>query len=454
MSSPHPLRLFSILALFAGSAAAADFPFANGTFDASGKLKPWTLQEVRDYSNTAIGDLTGKKSVAEKDNAATPSFLAYKSDEVETKVFDTVLDLTQVEGTVYLAIQVDDRATLTVVEAPNQSVAPGHSGFNESYTVNGTALWKKPQSYSEFPKPIPGGKAYQVKLDYQNTANLTGKHPEGFIDFDGVNVFLMHHECGPIQGQAFSATKDVLDLGTKGQDAINHAFAYLQGQVDSIHFDAQAAANWVKTVNPPDFPFLDEGEMITDIAGVIEKLIIKAESTLKSKTTAALATVKTQLTTSFNLGVATLLPQGVFRADASWKKECCGSSGFWSSPTVISAGITSTTGSASFNVELNLGGSVGIEVTTPANIEFSVSLSLEHTGWSNARFWPPAAGPEDESNHKGCSVRIMAQPEWQATYDASGGGGALLKVNLGVARTLANIPMMKEVEATVSIEEK
>lgn len=185
-------RLILALAILASSATAGDFPFAKGTFDTDGKLKQWKLEDVRIHCDKAIGDLAGRNSVMEKDDAADPLLIAYLSDAVEGKTFETVLDMSDIQGLVHVAIQVDDHATLTVKEIPDSIQSDGHTPIDQTYELIGTAPWNKGRSYKEFPTPIPAGRKYNIKLDYRNTDNLT-KQYDGLIDFDGVNVFLMHH---------------------------------------------------------------------------------------------------------------------------------------------------------------------------------------------------------------------------------------------------------------------
>lgn len=259
---------------------------------------------------------------------------------------------------------------------------------------------------------------------------------------------------GEPQSKTFTARKDVLGLKDKGQASLDHAFEYLQGQVDSINFDSQAVKNWIESVDVPNFPLIDEEETIEDLAALVARLIEKAEVALKENITEALATTKTALSTSFNAAIAGLLPQGTFSADAAWEKYCCDTTGFWSSPDVTKKGITSKTGTAAFKAEVEIGGSVGVEATTKATMEFSLSLTLEHTGWANARFWPAPTGSGDDSNHKGCSVTVRAKPLWKASYSASAGGGVMLTVTLGSGQALENVPALNEVEAKLTIVEE
>lgn len=192
MNTPRyylPIVLAS--AIFTNVASATFFPFANGTFDNSGKLAYWSIDAVRAYRDAAIGDLTGLNSNAEKDNAADPNRIAYCSGQVEELGLETELDLTSYTGLIFLAIQVDDVATLTVKEKVTGEEPEGHKPIDAKFEVKGTALWKVDRSYKEFSTPIPAGRVYEFKLDYANTANLTDKY-DGYIDYDGVNVFLMH----------------------------------------------------------------------------------------------------------------------------------------------------------------------------------------------------------------------------------------------------------------------
>lgn len=166
-------------------------PFAKGTFDkVTGKPVPWTLDKVHKYRDEAIGSIEEGMTTAAKDSAGKPDKLGYPSDKPETiSDFDSVLDLTSVQGLVFIAIQVDDIATLTVKEIPPKEQPAGYTPIEKTYPLNGTALWSD-KSYKEFPEPILGGRVYDVTLKYSNTANLTKQYNNGQIDIDGVNVFL------------------------------------------------------------------------------------------------------------------------------------------------------------------------------------------------------------------------------------------------------------------------
>ena len=203
-------RLMMGIALLTTSVTADDsFPYADLTF-LDDELQLWTLERVSDQRDRTIGFFNADDSVMIKDNAATPYLIAYMSrykegisDKAEKEnekngivdpnavIFKTELDLTKLNGLVNFAIHVDDIATLNVTEKLNGTEPIGYSPITETYHVNGTALWRLDHSYKEFTTPIPAGRKYDLKLNYQNTANLTDKY-DGPIDHDGVNVFLMH----------------------------------------------------------------------------------------------------------------------------------------------------------------------------------------------------------------------------------------------------------------------
>lgn len=261
------------------------------------------------------------------------------------------------------------------------------------------------------------------------------------------------HGCGEKKTDHISKTVDFLDLKKHGGEALDHAFANLQAEVDTINFDSEAVKNWISSIpvdKLPNLPFIDEGEEIKNIADLVAKLIKKSESVLKENATTALAETKKLLSASFNAAIANLLPKGIFAADAAWLENCCDTTGFWSSPNVIVAGKAAERGSASFSAKVKIGGSLGVEATTVCEISFSVKLSISLTSWTNARFWPPNLDGEDK-NRRGCSVVVRAQPNWKATYDTESGGGVMLVVKLGRGSDLVNDPKLKEVETKLSI---
>jgi hypothetical protein len=233
-------RLILALSFLASSATAGDFPFAKGTFDADGKLKQWKLEDVRIHCDKAIGDLAGRNSVMEKDDAADPLLIAYLSDAVEDKTFETILDLSDIQGLVHVAIQVDDHATLTVKEIPNSIQPDGHTPIDQTYELIGTALWNKGRSYKEFPTPIPAGRKYNLKLDYRNTDNLT-KQYDGLIDFDGVNVFLMHDPAVDLDVDSNNNEGFVFTWGSPEEDRIEASLDYDQpGKIIAVPLDPDA----------------------------------------------------------------------------------------------------------------------------------------------------------------------------------------------------------------------
>lgn len=207
MNPLYYIRLIMGIALLTSAATAENFPYAENTFK-NNKLQLWTLERVRTYRDKTIGEFDDKDSVMIKDGAANLFLLGHWSKKVEgisekkaledkekgikdglqPVIFETELDLTDINGLVYVALHVDDIATLSVTEINDAGTA---IGTTIPYEVKGTALWRVDRSYKEFPTPIPAGRKYALKLNYQNTANLTEKYGSTF-DFDGVNVFLMH----------------------------------------------------------------------------------------------------------------------------------------------------------------------------------------------------------------------------------------------------------------------
>lgn len=176
------------------AAGQDNFPFAPGTLDAQGDLESWSWERVRNHRDATIGNLNGLTKVHQKDNAADPTLLGYASQKVEGKNFETELDLTNAKGLFQLAIHVDDKASLELVEIPAPGAPEGSNVIGEIYFVDGTALWNKQKSYKEFTDYLPTGRKYKLRLTYRNTANLTDRHPDGFIDYDGVNVFIVSNQ--------------------------------------------------------------------------------------------------------------------------------------------------------------------------------------------------------------------------------------------------------------------
>lgn len=256
--------------------------------------------------------------------------------------------------------------------------------------------------------------------------------------------------CGDLKFDSPNTVKDVLDIKDRGKDAIDMAFAKLQEQVDSIVFDEQAVANWLKSLPSnqiPNFPLIDEGKVIKDISELSVALIKKAEIFLKAELTAQLALTKKALQASFDAAVIILLPRGIFKADASWEEFCCDKTGYWTKPDVTAAGETVARGTASFKAKVLIGASLGLEASTPCEINLNVKLSLALTKWSDIRFWPPPRNGDDDSNQRGCSVTVRALPNWKATYDRELGAGAMLILSLGKGSDLENFPKLREVDA-------
>ena len=185
------ILFFSPLIVYSAS-ANDDFPFAPGTLNGQNKPEIWSWQDVHTHRDLTIGNLDGATKVWEKDSAATPRLLGYPSDvENDHKTFETELDLTEVPGLFQVAIQVDDKATLIVKEIALPDTQQGGSLISKTYDVDGTALWNEAKSYKEFHDYLPAGRKYKFHLTYRNIRNLTGEHPAGYVDFDGVNVFLI-----------------------------------------------------------------------------------------------------------------------------------------------------------------------------------------------------------------------------------------------------------------------
>lgn len=261
-------------------------------------------------------------------------------------------------------------------------------------------------------------------------------------------------DCGSQQYDSPSSTKDVFDLKDRSEASLKMAFDRLEQQVATVDFDEEAVKNWIQSLpadQVPDLPFVDEDKTIKDIADLVSELIAKAENLLKAEATKALKNTKSTLTAAFNAAVANLTPKGVFAADAAWLNHCCGSTGYWSNPSVTKAGKTAERATAAFDAKVNIGGSVGVEATTKCSISFKLQLSLSLTSWSNVRFWPPAKEKGDESNRMGCSVTVKALPNWKATYDTQFGAGVLLIITLGKGADLENEPLLKEVDAVLKI---
>lgn len=237
----HTLTYLAIALGLLGSFAYADkFPFAEGTFDANNKLTHWSLDRVRTYRNDTIGKLKNddgsEKSVPQKDAAADPNKLnGYASHDVETKSFTTDIDLTDVSGLVYVAIHVDDIANLTVTEIDDTGEPIGTS---IPYNVQGSALWRAEKSYNEFPNPILGGKKYRLNLDYTNTVNLT-KQYNGPIDYDGVNVFLMHHPAVDLDVDSDNSEGFEFTWGSEPEDKIE-ASPSLPGKIIAVPIEPDA----------------------------------------------------------------------------------------------------------------------------------------------------------------------------------------------------------------------
>ena len=261
-------------------------------------------------------------------------------------------------------------------------------------------------------------------------------------------------DCGSQMYDSVRSSKDVFDIKDRAEEALNFAQARLQKQVDSIHFDTDAVEKWVKSLpvdKLPNFPFVDEEKTIENMADLVVRLIEKAEKLLKEVATKELDDSKKELKEAFDAVVAGFLPQGLFEADTAWLEDCCGSSGYWTTPRANISGNTAVRASASFKLKVDIGGSVGVEAGTKCEINFTLKLSLSLSKWTDARFWPPPKDKNDDSNHRGCSVTVKARPNWKATYDAEQGAGVMLIVSLGRGKDLENEPPLKEVDAILKI---
>lgn len=176
-----PIFTIYFLTIASLAAQAPDFPFAPGIADSITNNRLWDDAKVKDYVKNTLRDPEGG-DIPTRDNAADPSMLGDQCDEPnKTITYSGTLDLTKLESMVKISILVDDVATLTVT---------GAGGFNETHTVNGSALWR-PQSFKTLPLELEPGKKYNLKLVYQNVANLTNTKPyAGKVDVDGVSVYI------------------------------------------------------------------------------------------------------------------------------------------------------------------------------------------------------------------------------------------------------------------------
>ena len=253
MSPLHHLRLIMAFALLISPAYAQKFPYADGTFE-NNVLQPWSLEKVRAFRDEVIGDLTDKDTIPKKDNAAVSDLLGHWSKQVEGKrtedqdntkgddpeavIFKTVLDLTTYDGLINFALQVDDEATLTVTEIPNGTEPTGYTPITETYEVKGTALWRVDRSYKEFSNSIPAGRKYDLRLNYLNSANLTDKY-DGLVDYDGVNVFLMHHPAVDLDVDSDNNEGFAFTWGNDKEDKIE-ASATEPGKIIAVPLDPDA----------------------------------------------------------------------------------------------------------------------------------------------------------------------------------------------------------------------
>lgn len=259
--------------------------------------------------------------------------------------------------------------------------------------------------------------------------------------------------CGDRKSESPSVRNDVLGITQKIDTSLDTAFTRLQEQIDTIEFDSEAIGGWIGGLEPGnvDLPFIDEA-VINNVAEAVPEWIDRAEELLQEGLTAARGATETALRTSFNNAMSSFVPGGNFQADVSWKIDCCETTAFWSSPYVQLAGSpTSVKGTADFEAEISVGPAVGITATADASVNFGLELDFGITDWSNERFWPSPSGIGDTSNREGCSVQVRARPDWEATYLATGGGGALLTVTLGIGATASNDPNLPEVTTTLSI---
>lgn len=170
------------LGLFPAALHATPIPLAPGIQQSITDKELWTQQMVLAHVKETINDPGPKSDIPTRDNSAKVNNLGFQSHKVEKlEDFSGELDLTGIEKPVRISILVDDKATLRVTSA---------GGFSANYAVNGSALWR-PQSFDMFSTILPGKTKYQLKLTYENTANLTDR-PEyaGKVDVDGVNIYV------------------------------------------------------------------------------------------------------------------------------------------------------------------------------------------------------------------------------------------------------------------------
>lgn len=260
--------------------------------------------------------------------------------------------------------------------------------------------------------------------------------------------------CGKRMGGTAVVWNDAAGITQKVDISLNTAFGRLQEQINTIRFDSEEVKDWISDLDPGkvNLPWVDEEQVIEDVAEAAGALIDQTEDLLKNALTTARGSSETALRKSFTSAMKSFAPGGNFKADISYLKDCCATTGYWSGPSVQLAGRpTAVKGIADFEVKVGIGGSVGIEATTEASMKFGLELELALTKWSDWRFWPPASGENDSSNRKGCSVQVRSQPNWKASYIAKAGGGALLTVVLGVGATADNTPKLPEVTTSLSI---
>lgn len=261
--------------------------------------------------------------------------------------------------------------------------------------------------------------------------------------------------CGDRKSDSPTVRNDVLGVTQKVDTSLDTAFTRLQEQIDTIEFDSEKVADWINGLDAGqvNLPFwVDEEQLINNVAKVAAALIDRTEQLLRDALTAARGTTEAALRTSFTNTMGSIAPGGNFQADVSWLTDCCETTGYWSSPFVQLAGNpTSVKATADFEAEVSIGAAVGIAATTDASVNFGLELEFGITGWSNTRFWPSPSESGDISNQESCSVEVRSQPDWNATYSATGGGGALLTITLGAGATANNSPKLPEVTTTLSI---
>lgn len=166
---------------------------------------PWAVRlalfenvdHVRATKNETIGGVDVAKlpgSTKDKDLKGKTALLGYHSEVAnETKDSEDVIDLTNEDYDVKLAVLADDVASIVVkkILVTDKQGKPVKYGNELTLKVAGGALWN-PASYKESDFTLSRGGKYEIKLDYENKFHwVDGAQPEvvGHADVDGVSVF-------------------------------------------------------------------------------------------------------------------------------------------------------------------------------------------------------------------------------------------------------------------------